>query len=182
MDFAAKILELNEKIKNPREVFEAKKGYEMVLEALIYNIYSVFGKNALLSTTYQIGAGPGQEIAQKILDEKSVSKIKDPLDAFEALLNENREFYSVEILDIKQEPHDEKYNKLVLTIHDRCFYREVCHQRKRLRVGGPLCRINKAYFETALKKLTGFKVEIAFIKDIPEKDMCLESITFFLPK
>lgn len=182
MDYKAKILELNEKINNPRDVFEAKKGYEMVLEALIYNIYSVFGKNALLSTTYQIGAGPGQEAAQKILSTKGATKIEDPLIAFELLLNENREFFSMNVLDIKQENHDEKYNKLTLTINDRCFYREVCHKRPRLRVGGPLCRINKAYFETALKKLTGFKVDISFIKDVPEKEMCLETISFFIPK
>ena len=62
-------------------------GYEVVLEAMVYKIYDLFGKNALLSMTYQIGAGPGGQIATRILKERNIDKIEDPVEAIYGMLS-----------------------------------------------------------------------------------------------
>ncbi|MHA1819363.1 MAG: hypothetical protein ACTSU2_14070 [Promethearchaeota archaeon] len=176
------IEKINKEIENPRTEFDTLEGYEVVLEALIYKIYDLFGRNALLSMTYQIGAGPGEEIAKRILKERGVDKILDPFDAMEILLNENKRFYSVQVRDVKVEPYKDEYYKIYIEISNRCFYRESLKKRPRLRIGGPLCRINKGYYEVAFKKLTGLKNEINFIRNDEENNQCIESVTFYIPK
>ena len=182
MDFIKKCEEINKEIKNPRDAFEALAGFEVVLESFVYKIYDLFGRNALLSMTYQIGSGPGSAIANRILKEKGIDKMEDPLEALKILLNENRTLYSVQIKSMKLESIDDQLDNLVITINNRCFYRESLKKRPRLKIGGPLCRINKAYYETAFKVLTGLKCEIDFIKNDEEKDFCIETITFMIPK
>jgi len=183
-EYKKMIEKINNSIKNPRDSFETLKGYEIILEALVYKIYDLFGRNSLLSMTYQIGAGPGEEIAERILKEKNVYKIENPFEAFVILLNENRDYYNVEVLNISEEfveVYGKKYKKIIVYIKNKCFFRESLKKRKRLKIGGPLCRINKAYYEVAFKKLTGLKTEISFIQNDEKNDVCLENVSFFIP-
>ena len=51
-----------------------------------------------------------------------------------------------------------------------------------LKPGKAFCRINKGYFETAFRKLLGDKlkkVEINFLHDDPENNVCVEEIVFY---
>ncbi len=53
---------------------------------------------------------------------------------------------------------------------------------EKLQPGKAFCRVNKGYFETAFRKLLGNKVkkiEINFLKDEPEKNMCVEELIFY---
>ena len=183
-DFTPIIEKMNKDIQNPNACFETLTGYEVVLESLVYKIYDVFGRNALLSMMYQIGSGPGQEVAEDILKHRNNQKFTDPFEAVTTLLNRQRKFYEVIVKDIKEEPAEfngKKFTKITITINNRCFFRESLKKRKRLKIGGPLCRINKAYYETALKLLTGLKCEISFIQNDEKIGMCLETVSFWIP-
>jgi hypothetical protein len=184
-DYKPIIEKMNNEIQNPNASFETLTGYEVVLESLVYKIYDVFGRNALLSMMYQIGSGPGQEIAERILKERNNKIFEDPFEAVATLLNQERKYYEIVVKDIKEEPAEfngKKYKKLTITINNRCFFRESLKKRKRLKIGGPLCRINKAYYETAFKLLTGLKCEIGFLQNDEKLGMCLETVSFWIPQ
>ncbi|MHA1641288.1 MAG: hypothetical protein ACTSVX_00980, partial [Promethearchaeota archaeon] len=87
---------LNEKIANYNAKLNSLKGFEIICESLVYKILDVFGRNALLSMLFQIGAGPGELIAKRIKQKYQ----KEQFDIFESmivLLNELKEFYSVKV-------------------------------------------------------------------------------------
>ena len=181
MDYSQKIKELNQALMNPRESYEVLTGFETILENLVSRIYDLFGRNALLSMLYTIGSGPGHELANTILEEKRAQKIEDPFEAMKLLLTKSKEFFSVQVQNYKLESYDEKYEKLIMTINNSCFYRESLNRKKLLKIGGPLCRINKAFFETAWKTLTGLRCEIDFKENDDANGHCNETITIYLP-
>ncbi len=166
----------NEKIKNSREELNALSGYEIITESLILKVYDVFGRNALLSILYQVGTAPGLSIAKR-LKEKYNKEVFGILESIELLLGELKEFYSVQITNVEE---DEK--KIRFVIFNKCFLRDSYKHRKRLKPGKAFCRVNKGYFEKALKEMLGEtvkKIEINFLDDNVEKDVCEEEIIFF---
>lgn len=166
----------NEKIKNSREELNALSGYEIITESLIYKVYDVFGRNALLSILYQVGTAPGLTIAKR-LKEKYNKEVFGILESIELLLGELKEFYSVQITNVEE---DEK--KIRFIIDNRCFLRDSYKHREKLKPGKAFCRVNKGYFEIALKEMlreTIKGVEINFLDDNVEKDVCEEEIIFY---
>ncbi|MHA1764022.1 MAG: hypothetical protein ACTSYC_09760, partial [Promethearchaeota archaeon] len=100
-------------------------------------------------------------------------------EAFELLLKELKEFYSVKIISIEKNKSE---RKITLTIENHCFLRESIKKREKLKPGKTLCRISKGYFESAFKNLLGKKlrkIEINFIKDDESKDVCIEVLHFY---
>ena len=93
-------------------------------------------------------------------------------------MDELKDYYSIQVRDIEQ--YDDKYR---IIVENHCFLREPIKNREKLKFGKALCRVNKAYFETAFKKLLGNKVkkiEINFLENDAEKDACVEELNFFL--
>ncbi len=169
--------ELNERISNPIENINSIKGFEIITESLVFNVYDVFGRNSLLSILYQTGAYPGNLIAERIKKKYN----KEEFEIVEALIiltDELKDFYSIQIRDIEQ--LDDRYRVI---IENHCFLRKPIKNREKLKFGKALCRINKGYFETALQKLLGNKIkkiEINFLENDAEKDACVEEIIFYL--
>ena len=169
--------QINEKLKNEHSNINSLKGYEIICEAMVYKILDIFGKNSLLSMLYQTGTGPGEVIANRI----KLNYGKDEFNILEALvilIHELKEYYSIQIKTIEESP---EFIRIVLENH--CFLRESIKRRGKLQFGKAFCRVNKGYFETALKKLIGTKVkkiDIRFLQNVPEKDLCLEELTFYL--
>lgn len=182
MNYEKNIEEINKEIFNPKEKFDTLKGFENVLENMVYQVYDIFGRNALLSMLYTIGKGPGDELAEEILKEQGKSIINDPYEAFTLILKKTEDYYSVKVKDIKIENHNQEFDKIVITIQNRCFYRESIQKSERIKIGKALCRINKGFFESACKKLTGFKCDIDFIENDKEHDACIESLVLQIPK
>lgn len=182
MNYEKNIEEINKEIFNPKEKFDTLKGFENVLENMVYQVYDIFGRNALLSMLYTIGKGPGDELAEEILKEQGKSIINDPYEAFTLILKKTEDYYSVKVKDIKIENHNQEFDKIVITIQNRCFYRESIQKSDRIKIGKALCRINKGFFESACKKLTGFKCDIDFIENDEENDACIESLVLQIPK
>jgi len=169
--------ELNKRIFNPIKNINSLKGFEIISEAMVYKILDLFGRNTLLSMLYQIGVGPGEAISKRL--KKKYNKTEfEIIEALKILMNELQEFYSIKIRDIKQSD-----NILRIEIENYCFLREPIKHRDKLKYGKAFCRVNKGYFETAFKKMLGDrikKIEINFLENDPQKDVCIEELNFYL--
>ncbi|MHA1931846.1 MAG: hypothetical protein ACW96X_04850 [Promethearchaeota archaeon] len=169
--------ELNERISNPIENINSVKGFEIITESLVYKVYDVFGRNSLLSILYQTGVFPGTIIADRIKKEYDKEEF-EIVEALIILMDELKDFYSIQVRDIEQ--FEDKYRVL---IENYCFLRKPISNREKLKFGKALCRINKGYFETAFQKLLGNKIkkiEINFLENDAEKDVCVEELIFYL--
>jgi len=169
--------ELNERISNPIENINSVKGFEIISESLVYKVYDVFGRNSLLSILYQTGVFPGTIIAERIKKEYNKEEF-EIMEALVILMDELKEFYSIQIRDIEQ--YTDRYR---IIIENYCFLRKPISHREKLDYGKAFCRINKGYFETAFQKLLGNKikkVEINFLENDAEKDVCVEELNFYL--
>ena len=168
--------EINQKIRNTSNHLNSLGGFEILCESLVYKIYDLYGKNMLLSMLYQIGAGPGEAIANRIKTEYNKDEF-EILEAMEILLKELKDFYAIQVRKI-----EEHGNMLRMIIENRCFLRKSIKQRSRLNFGKAFCRVNKGYFEKAFKLLVGNKlkkIEINFLENDPIKDVCVEELKFF---
>ncbi len=170
------INKLNLKIANPISNINSLKGFEIITESMVYKIYDIFGRNSLLSMLYQIGVGPGEVIAKRIKEKYN----KEEFEIFEALqilMQELKEFYSIQIRDIQEDSQ-----KIKIIIDNYCFLREPIRHRKKLKHGKAFCRVNKGYFEIAFKRLLGNnvkKIEINFLENDDERDVCVEELIFY---
>ena len=168
--------DLNRKIENSDAKINSMKGFEIIAEAMVEKIYSIFGRNMLLTMLYEVGAGPGEKIAARLKQKHGKEQFEID-EALSIILNELKEFYSVKVREIIQEE-----NKIRMIIENRCFLRKPFKNREKLKPGKAFCRINKGYFEKALSSLIGNKikkVDISFIEDDSEKDVCVEELAFF---
>ena len=168
--------EWNETIKNPVSHLKELKGLEIISESFVYKIYDIFGRNSLLSMLYQVGAGPGEIISER-LKEKYQKEEFDIIEALNVLISELKEFYCIKYKTIEED--DEKIR---FTIENHCFLRGIIKRREKLKPGKAFCRINKGYFEVALKKLIGDKIrriEINFLHNDDINDVCLEELCFY---
>lgn len=171
------IEELNKKLKNSISDINSLKGFEIISEAMVYKVYDLFGRNMLLSMLYQVGAGPGEIIAERLKNKYNKEEF-EILEALEVLIQELKEFYFIQIRDIEKEPQ-----KIRIIIENYCFLREPIKHTQKLKPGKAFCRINKGYFETAFKRMLGDKVkaiEINFLFDDSQKDACVEELIFYL--
>ncbi len=171
------ILEINERIQNPIENINSVKGFEIISESLVYKVYDIFGRNSLLSILYQIGVFPGTKIAERIKREYGKENF-EIMEALVILMEELKEFYSIQIRDIEQND-----NKVRIIIENHCFLRIPISHREKLNYGKSFCRTNKGYFETAFQKLLGNKIkkiEINFLENDAIKDVCVEELNFYL--
>lgn len=169
--------ELNERIHNPIENINSVKGFEIITESLVYKVYDIFGRNSLLSILYQIGVFPGTIIAERIKKEYKKEEF-EIMEALVILMDELKDFYSIQVRDIEQ--YEDRYRIL---IENHCFLRGSIKHREKLEFGKAFCRTNKGYFETAFQKLVGSnvkKIEINFLENDVEKDVCVEELNFFI--
>ena len=169
--------ELNKRIHNPVDNINSVKGFEIITESLVYQVYDVFGRNSLLSILYQTGVHPGTIIAERIKREYQKEEF-EIMEALVILMDELKEFYSIQVREIEQ--YDDRYR---IIIENHCFLREPIKHREKLDFGKAFCRINKGYFETAFQKLLGNKIkkiEINFLENDPEKDVCVEELNFYI--
>lgn len=168
--------ELNRNIQNDISNVNSLKGFEVISESIVYKILDIFGRNSLLSMLYQTGAGPGEKIAENIKRKYG----KNDFSIFEAikiLMTELKDFYSMQIREVQ-----EYQDHFKVIIGNYCFLRDPYRHREKLKPGKAFCRINKGYFETAFRKLLGDKlkkVEINFLHDDLENDVCVEELIFY---
>lgn len=167
----------NDRIHNDISNINSLKGFEIIGEAMVYKILDIFGRNSLLSMLYQIGAGPGEAIANRLKLRYNKEEF-EILELIEILMNELKEFFSLRIREIQKSTE-----KIRIIIENYCFLREPIKNRERLKFGKAFCRINKGYFETVFRILLGNKIkkiEINFLENDEERDVCIEELNFYI--
>ena len=173
------LISLNENIQNDFSNINSIKGFEVISEALVYNILDIFGRNSLLSMLYQTGSGPGEKIAIQLQEKYGKSEF-EIFEVLKLLMKELKDFYSIQIREVQ-----EYSDHFKVIIENYCFLRAPLKHRNKLKPGKAFCRINKGYFETAFRKLLGDKVkkiEINFLYDDIERDVCVEELVFYSRK
>ncbi|MHA1235549.1 MAG: hypothetical protein ACTSO6_08460 [Promethearchaeota archaeon] len=168
--------DLNGSIQNDLSNINSLKGFEVISESIVYKILDIFGRNSLLSMLYQTGAGPGEKIAE-IIKQKYKKNDFGIFEALKILMVELKDFYSMQIREVQ-----EFSDHFKIIIENHCFLRDPYSHREKLKPGKAFCRINKGYFETAFRKLLGDKikkVEINFLHNDLENDVCIEEIVFY---
>jgi len=168
--------ELNNKISNPCENIKPLKGFEIISESLVDKVYDIYGKNMLLSILYQVGSAPGKIIANRIKQQYQKEEF-DIIETIMILMSELKEFYSIQIRKVEQLD-----SRIRIEIENHCFLRKSIKNRENLEFGKSFCRVNKGYFETAFSELLGNKikrVEINYLDNNPEKDVCIEELNFY---
>ena len=168
--------EYNFMFQNNFKNVNALKGFEIICGSMVNQVRDLFGRNALLSILFQIGAGPGNEIAERIKKQYKAEEF-EVLDAFALLMNETKDYYSIRVRDI-----EEDFDKIRLVFENYCFLRKPIRHRRDMKFGSTICRVNKGYFETAFKKLLGTKIkkiEVNFLYNDKEKGVCVEEIMFY---
>jgi hypothetical protein len=168
--------DLNRSVQNDLSNLNSLKGFEIISESLVYKILDLFGRNTLLSMLYQTGSAPGEKITE-IIRRKYDKNDFTIFEAIRFLMTELKEFYSIQIREV-----EEYQDRLRIIIENFCFLRIPYSHREKLQPGKAFCRINKGYFETAFRKLLGEKlkkVEINFLYNDPEKNVCVEEIIFY---
>ena len=168
--------DINKNIQNDSSNIKSLKGFEIICESMVYKILDIFGKNSLLSMLYQTGSGPGEVIAKRIKEKYNKEEF-GIFEALEILMTELKDFYSIQIREVQLNSDQTR-----VVIENFCFLREASKRREKLQPGKAFCRVNKGYFETAFRKLLGNKVkkiEINFLQDAPEKNVCVEELIFY---
>jgi len=168
--------DINKNIQNDSSNLKSLKGFEIICESMVYKILDIFGKNSLLSMLYQTGSGPGEIIAKRIKEKHNTEEF-GIFEALEILMTELREFYSMQIKEVQLNSDQTR-----VVIENFCFLRESSKHREKLQPGKAFCRVNKGYFETAFRNLLGNKVkkiEINFLHDDAEKNVCVEELIFY---
>ncbi|MHA1294563.1 MAG: hypothetical protein ACTSQJ_18130 [Promethearchaeota archaeon] len=168
--------ELNKRIENPISNINSLLGFEIISESLVYQIYDIYGRNLLLSMLYQVGKAPAEVISARLKKKYNKEKF-EILEALQIFVEELKEFYSIKIREIED---DEEKTRII--IENYCFLRGSIKKREKLKFGKAFCRVPKGYFETAFYRLLGDKVkkvEINFLHNDEEKDICVEELIFY---
>lgn len=166
--------QVNAFLENELTQVNYQQGLEILLESLSSKIVDIFGRNALLSMLYQIGATTGSVVAKRIIEEQGKETFT-PVEAFSLLFKTVRSYFKVMVKEIKQDEHG-----MSITFTNHCFLRNIIKDREKLRAGGRLCRITKGYIESAMDTLLkggDQKVEVGFVENDEDGDCCLEKLT-----
>ena len=165
--------QINEFLENELANVNYLKGMEILLESLSNKIVDIFGRNALLSMLYQIGATTGAVVAKRIIEEQGKESFT-VIEAFSLLFRSLKSYFKVMVKRIEQDGET-----VSITFTNHCFLRAAIKDRPDLQAGGRLCRITKGYIESALATLLagGYqKIDVAFMENDMENDCCLERV------
>lgn len=176
------IAEINARLADQYEHrLDVLGGLEILLEAFTRKVTDLFGRNSLLAMTYQIGADPATKIAQRMLAARHGAQFADPVEALVAFFEEVADYFHVKVTEVTE---DANSGVIRVRFQNECFFRPTIAHREGLDFGGPLCRVNKGYVETALRLLTGWNPELRRTGECFEADRecCVEELLLAPPR
>ncbi len=151
-------------------------GLRIFLGSYFLETQKTWGEATVKALLNRLGQKPAKIIAEEIL-QKYQKTTREPFEipsaAFSLFENTITKLYDTEILS--QETFKDK---MVIKIKNECTFRQVINGRKELEYGGTLCEFTMGYFETALKLLTGLKVQYQLVKKETTDDACVVNIIF----
>ena len=159
-----KINKYNALLQGSTDEFDVIGGYEVLLGGLEKNLSDLYGLNTAKNFIYQLGTGPGKQVATILLQEHNNEIYTDPLEATGELLIRLKSYHSAQI----QKAYVEG-GKTHIVLYNTCFLNGMFKRRPDMVRGDILCRLNKGYFEFALKNLTKKNVILNFIESANER-------------
>ena len=160
----------NERLK--REII----GLRIFTGSFLVEVEKIFGTATIKAILNRLGQKPAEIVAERILEkyEKSVKRPFENIGAVYTIFeNTITQLYDSEI--ISQEDLDDKF---VIRIKNFCAFRHSIRIREDLSFGGTLCEFTIGYFETALKMLTGLKVEYQHLIKESNDEYCVIDLVF----
>jgi hypothetical protein len=157
----------NEILKNQDPKFDVVGGYEVILSGVVQDLPETYGENTAKNFSYQLGATPGKMIAQRILEERDGEIFDDPVEATIDLISRLKAYYNSQVDSISHNSD----GSVSIILNQRCYFKELFEKRSDIEKGEILCRINRGYFEQALKILTGKKKVLLKHLDV-KSDFC----------
>ncbi|MHA1766383.1 MAG: hypothetical protein ACTSVK_09005 [Promethearchaeota archaeon] len=152
-------------------------GLRIFTGSFLAEVEKVFGTATIKAILNRLGQKPAEIVADRILEkyEKSIKKPFDNIGAVYTIFeNTITKLYDSEI--ISQENFKDKF---IIRIKNICAFRQAIKIRDDLEYGGTLCEFTIGYFETALKMLTGLKVEYQYLKKESDDDHCVIELIFW---
>ena len=151
-------------------------GLRIFTGSFLAEVEKIFGTATIKAILNRLGQKPAEIVAERILDkyEKSVKKPFENIGAVYTIFeNTITQLYDSEI--ISQEDFEDKF---VIRIKNFCAFRHSIRIREDLSYGGTLCEFTIGYFETALKMLTGLKVEYQHLTKESNDEYCVIDLVF----
>ena len=152
-------------------------GLRIFTGSFLAEVEKIFGTATIKAILNRLGQKPAEIVAERILDkyDKSATKPFENIGAVYTIFeNTITQLYDSEI--ISQEDFEDKF---IIRIKNVCAFRHSIRIRDDLSYGGTLCEFTLGYFETALKMLTGLKVEYQFLKKESNDDYCMIDLVFW---
>ncbi len=152
-------------------------GLRIFTGSFLAEVEKIFGTATIKAILNRLGQKPAEIVAEHMLDkyEKNVKKPFENIGAVYTIFeNTITQLYDSEI--ISQEDLDDKF---IIRIKNVCAFRHSIRIRDDLSYGGTLCEFTLGYFETALKMLTGLKVEYQYLKKESNDDHCVIDLVFW---
>ena len=157
-------------------------GLRIFTGSFLAEVEKIFGTSTIKAILNRLGQKPAEIVAEHILEkyEKSISKPFENIGAVYTIFeNTITQLYDSEIISVSQEDLEDKF---VIRIKNMCAFRHSIRIREDIAYGGTLCEFTIGYFETALKMLTGLKVEYQYLKKESTDDHCVIDLIFWKKK
>ena len=152
-------------------------GLRIFTGSFLAEVEKIFGTATIKAILNRLGQKPAEIVAEHML-EKYDKTVKKPFENIGAVYtifeNTITQLYDSEI--ISQEDFEDKF---IIRIKNICAFRHSIRVRDDLSYGGTLCEFTLGYFETALKMLTGLKVEYQYLKKESSDDHCVIDLVFW---
>ncbi len=152
-------------------------GLRIFTGSFLAEVEKIFGTATIKAILNRLGQKPAEIVAEHML-EKYDKTVKKPFENIGAVYtifeNTITQLYESEI--ISQEDFEDKF---IIRIKNVCAFRHSIRVRDDLSYGGTLCEFTLGYFETALKMLTGLKVEYQYLKKESTDDHCVIDLVFW---
>ncbi|QEE16904.1 hypothetical protein DSAG12_02734 [Promethearchaeum syntrophicum] len=155
-------------------------GLRIFTGSFLAEVEKIFGTATIKAILNRLGQKPAEIVAEHMLEkyEKTVKKPFENIGAVYTIFeNTITQLYDSEI--ISQEDFEDKF---IIRIKNVCAFRHSIRVRDDLSYGGTLCEFTIGYFETALKMLTGLKVEYQYLKKESTDDHCVIDLVFWKKK
>lgn len=157
-------------------------GLRIFTGSFLAEVERIFGTATIKAILNRLGQKPAEIVSEHILEkyEKSIKKPFENIGAVYTIFeNTITQLYDSEIISVSQEDLDDKF---VIRIKNICAFRHSIRIRDDISYGGTLCEFTIGYFETALKMLTGLKVEYQYLKKESTDDHCVIDLIFWKKK
>jgi predicted hydrocarbon binding protein len=151
-------------------------GLRIFISSFLTEIEKTFGTSTVKAILNRMGHKPGEITADHYLSKYNKDQenpFEIPSTAFNLFEKSISQLYQTEVIN-----QSNLQDRIIIKIKNICAFHEVIKSNENLGYNGTLCEFTIGYFETALKNLTGLKVEYEFVEKETTDEFCVVNIIF----